>query len=398
MHLPIEQLVQQIHDSPTRIVAVVTGGGSRAIADLLETPGGSRTLLEAAVPYSSPAMIAWLGGPPDEFCSSATARAMAMAAFYRARRCEEPEASPAGVACTASLATDRPKRGPHRIHLAMQTAGVTAAWCLELQKGRRTRAEEERLAGRLMLNVVAEACGVADRLDLDLLEDERVDYSRTEAPEAWRELLLGKIESVRVGGSTQPLGEVTEKGSPHASPLAEGEGTSILPPVVFPGAFNPLHAGHLRMAQIAQEMLGQPAAFELSIINVDKPPLDYMELERRLSQFTLGQAVHLSRAATFEEKSRLFPGATFVVGADTLLRIAGPQYYDDSVSACERAIERIASRGCRFLVFGRRIGDSFVRLGDLNLPNALRELCREVPPEVFREDVSSTALRKSQGQ
>ena len=54
MLLSPEQLVQQIHDSPTRIVLAASGGGSRAIADLLEVPGGSRTLLEAIVPYSAP--------------------------------------------------------------------------------------------------------------------------------------------------------------------------------------------------------------------------------------------------------------------------------------------------------------------------------------------------------
>ena len=120
-----------------------------------------------------------------------------------------------------------------------------------------------------------------------------------------------------------------------------------------------------------------------------------MEIERRLGQFPPEQTVYLTRAATFEEKSRLFAGATFIVGVDTLRRIAAPQYYGDNVSACQCAIQRIAGRGCRFLVFGRDLGAGFVRLGDVDLPERLRALCREVPPEVFREDVSSTALRQS---
>ncbi len=399
MLLSTEQLVQQIHDSPTRIVLVATGGGSRAIADLLDVPGGSRTLLEAVVPYSAPAMIAWLGGLPDEFCSAATARAMAMTAFHRARRYEDPEALPAGVACTASLATDRPKRGPHRVHLALQTAALTAAWQLQLQKDRRTRAEEERLVGRLLLCVMAAACNVHERLHLDLLEGERVEESRIEAPPAWQDLLLGKVESVRV--SPLPMGEgqgvrASPTDSPHPGPFPVGEET--LPQLVLPGAFNPLHAGHRRMVQVAQELLGWPAAYELAILNVDKPPLDYMEIERRLAQFPAEQTVYLSRAATFEEKSRLFAAVTFLVGADTLQRIAGPQYYGNSLSACQCAIQRIAGRGCRFLVFGRNLGGSFIRLGDLDLPDSLRALCREVPPELFREDVSSTELRKAAGR
>ena len=91
MILSTEQLVQEIHDSPTRIVLAAAGGGSRAIADLLEVPGGSRTLLEAVVPYSAAAMTAWLGGPTDEACSAATARAMAMVAFLRAGSTTTPE-------------------------------------------------------------------------------------------------------------------------------------------------------------------------------------------------------------------------------------------------------------------------------------------------------------------
>jgi hypothetical protein len=107
--------------------------------------------------------------------------------------------------------------------------------------------------------------------------------------------------------------------------------------------------------------------------------------------------VCLTRAATFEEKSRLFPGATFIVGVDTLRRIADPRYYRDDAAACLAAIERIAARGCRFLVFGRDVGTGFVRLSDLDLPEALRAICREVPGEEFREDISSTEIRKSGG-
>ena len=241
------------------------------------------------------------------------------------------------------------------------------------KKGRRTRTEEEHLAGRLLLNVLAEAGGVAERLPLELLEGEQVKESRAKVPAAWQDLLLGKIESLRVDPSFNPAGSQ--------------------PKLLLPGAFNPLHAGHRRMIDVAREMLGQPAAFEISILNVDKPALDYMEIERRLAQFAADQTVYLSRAATFEEKSRLFTSATFIVGVDTLRRIVAPQYYSGSESACSRAIEQILSRGCRFLVFGRDLGAGFVRLGDIDLPDTLRKQCREVPPEIFREDISSSEIR-----
>jgi hypothetical protein len=364
-----QELVERIHAAPGRVVLVVSGGGSRAIAELLEVPGASRTLLEALVPYAKEALIAWLGGRPEAFCSARTARAVAMAAFRRAWDYEEGKPSATGVGCTASLATDRPKRGPHRAHVALQTARLTATWSLKLLKGRRTRAQEEQLVGRLLINTLAEACGIDQRLKLDLLEGEQIDHSQTVAPEPWQDLLLGKIETVCPGG--------------------------VPVRAILPGAFNPLHLGHRRMAQIAGEMLDVPVVMELSILNVDKPPLDYQEIERRLGQFGPQQRVCLTRAATFEEKSRLFPAATFIVGVDTLRRIADTRYYADDTAACLAAIERIAGRGCRFLVFGRNVGTGFARLSDLDLPEPLRAICSEVPAEKFREDVSSTKIRKS---
>ena len=135
-----------------------------------------------------------------------------------------------------------------------------------------------------------------------------------QAPPAWQDLLLGKVESGCVG-----------PGDPS-------------PALVLPGAFNPLHDGHRRMIAGCPGDAGQPAAVELSIFNVDKPPLDYMEIERRLGQFSADRAVYLSRAATFEEKSRLFAGATFIVGVDTLRRIADPQYYGGDPAAWDGAM------------------------------------------------------------
>ncbi len=364
-----EDLIRQIHVGDGRVVLAVSGGGSQAIGHLLATPGASRTVLEAIVPYSEPAMLAWLGGRPDQACSHRTARAMAMAAFRRACDYVGQKARPAGIACTASLASDRPKRGPHRAHLAMQTASRTATWSVQLEKDRRTRAEEEQVIAQILINVVAEACGVEGRVNVELLDSESLESSETVAPAAWQDLLLGHIEAV--GRAGRDAG------------------------AVFPGAFNPWHDGHRRILQIAQDILGQPVSLEISILNVEKPPLDYLEIKRRVDQFPEDQPLVLTRSATFVEKSRLFPGTTFVVGSDTIRRIAAPRYYGDNSSACQAALQRIVDRGCHFLVFGRNMGTGFVRLSDLDLPEMLQAVCREIPPEKFREDISSTELRKS---
>ncbi|MGD9126085.1 MAG: hypothetical protein PVH19_01795 [Planctomycetia bacterium] len=381
MSCPIEELVQQIHESPSRFVLALSGGGTGAIKSICETPGATRTLLEAIVPYSSESMTDWLGGKPDRFCSAGTARRMAMVAWFRANKLDDSEAPRAGVSCTASLATDRPKRGEHRAHVAIQTTSFTATRSIFLEKGRRTREEEELLVSRMVIDAIAEACGLQPKLELDLGESESFMRSQTIAPPAWQELLCGKRQEVRIGGE--------EKSSKGLFQKSEHEGL-----LLFAGAFNPLHRGHRGMAEAAEEIMEQEVEYEISIINPDKPPTDFTQMKERVEQFK-DRPVWLTRAPTFAEKAKLFPRATFIVGIDTLRRIADVKYYGDDPAACRAALERISVRGCRFLVFGRNTGTGFVGLGHLNLPDVLADICQEVPSEKFREDISSTEIRQA---
>jgi nicotinic acid mononucleotide adenylyltransferase len=289
-----------------------------------------------------------------------------------------------GLGCTASLTSDRPKRGDHRVHVAYQTRDTTAEFWLVLTKGERTRSEEEDVAAKIILNAISDACGGLGHLELPTRGEERLDERRAAAAQGQQELLHGERRQVVVGR------------------------TPILPTgtrrAIFPGAFNPLHEGHREMAQIAAERLTLPVEFELSIHNVDKPPLDYIEMRDRAEQFGENETLWLTRAPTFEEKSRLFPDATFIVGADTIARIADPAYYADSQPAMLHAVDRIRERGGRFLVFGRTVNISyggteaeatnvFQGLESLHLPASLLAICDEIPEEAFRADISSTELR-----
>jgi hypothetical protein len=365
--------VRQIHASGRRLVMATTGGGSRAISHLLTVAGASRSVLEAIVPYAEPALTRFLGGKPDQYCSPATARAMAMAAYRRALDYTDSPAMVLGLGCTAGLASDRPKHGPHRLHVAAQSRASTRLVSLELEKGARTRDEEEALAAGIVLNLLAECCGISLRVPVALTANEQLQTNGIDAPDAWQVLLSGEIDRLRVS----PPGEV-------ASP----------PKVLFSGAFYPLHEGHRGMATVAAQLLGATVEFEIPIVNADKPALDYLEIDSRLRQFGADQFVWLSRAATFVEKSLLFPGVTFLVGADTIERIAAARFYGGGPQAVDRAMQTIAAQGCRFLVFGRSDGGSFRGLGDLELPPAVVDLCREVPASLFRVDVASSVLRR----
>ena len=117
-------------------------------------------------------------------------------------------------------------------------------------------------------------------------------------------------------------------------------------------------------------------------------------MKRRIDQLGPDRVVWLTRAPTFVEKARLLPGTTFIVGTDTVRRIADARYYGNDPAACHAALLKIAARGCRFLVFGRNMGPGFVGLHQLDLPDPLRSLCQSVGEDVFREDVSSTEIRR----
>jgi hypothetical protein len=171
--------------------------------------------------------------------------------------------------------------------------------------------------------------------------------------------------------------------------------TAAPPPrVVVAGSFNPVHAGHWGLAEAGRRRAGEPVAFELSVMNADKPPLTVEELWGRLRQFAGQAPVWVTRAPTFVEKARLFPGALFVVGADTAARVIVPRYYPDNETGLRRAMASIRAHGCRFLVAGRvdRTG-AHVGLEDLAVPTEFADLFTSIPASEFRLDLSSTALR-----
>src|SRR5579871_401367 len=161
------RLIEALHQSGLQCVLATTGGGQQAVAQLLNVPGASRTVLEAVVPYGEPALVEYLGRRPDQFCSVATSRAMAERAYDRAQWLA-PAAASIGVGCTASLATDRPKQGDHRFHVTIRTAARAATWSLVLNKGARSRAGEEAVLDHVLLNLLAETAGLSDRLETQL--------------------------------------------------------------------------------------------------------------------------------------------------------------------------------------------------------------------------------------
>jgi len=390
------ELIARIHAAPHQTVIVVTGGGSSAISELLAVPGGSRTLLEAVVPYSESALASWLGKTPEHSCVEETALAMAAVAHQRACQlilaAADQPASHVGVACTASLVSDRPKKGDHRCHIAVQSRTATVSRSLVLKKGARDRAGEERLVGRLILHALAGSVGLHDLPPLEVRPGETVVEHHALADPLLVELLEGKR------GVVWSLPEAAATGSPVAAraPLHALIPFPLSPPTgLLCGAFHPLHFGHRQMRKAAEVLLGGTVYYEMSICNVDKPPLDFLSIDRRRAQFA-DEPLALTAAPTFVEKAEILPGVTFVVGVDTAERIVEPRYYGGSIEQMRAALLRVRQAGCRFLVAGRKVGECFQTLADVDLLPEFAGLFTSIPADVFRADVSSTELRRAE--
>lgn len=165
--------------------------------------------------------------------------------------------------------------------------------------------------------------------------------------------------------------------------------------ILLAGSFNPLHEGHLRLLATAAAISDRRGIFEISIENVDKPDLPRKELERRLKQFKAKADVVITRARLFSDKAALLPGAWFVVGYDTAVRLLDDRYHSEGDAASD--MRKMKAAGVRFVVAGRADSQGeFKGLESMSIPQDLKEMFIPVPESEFRADISSTELRKRQ--
>ena len=232
MDAEIAELVAQIHATPPQAVIAVAGAGNYALAWLLGVGGASRTVLETRVPYGYRAMTDFLGGyAPEQTVAADTARRMARAAWQRGMALRENALPVIGIAGTATIATDRTKRGDHRAYIAAWDDAGASVTALTLEKGLRDRGGEEDVVSRLVIATLARACGVdAASLDLKLAPSETMHTTTTPHGNPIQRLLDGNADWVTV----HPDGQMAVDADPPAA--------------LLPGSFNPLHDGHIRLA------------------------------------------------------------------------------------------------------------------------------------------------------
>ena len=130
--------------------------------------------------------------------------------------------------------------------------------------------------------------------------------------------------------------------------------------------------------------------------NVDKPPLSLEAIRWRLGQFSQRSCVWLTRAATFAEKARLFPGVIFVIGADTAVRLVAPRYYQESETRMVEALALLKKQRCHFMVAGRTdTAGRYVGLEQIGIPRGFQDLFTAISKTDFHVGISSREIRAS---
>lgn len=369
------QVVSEINSTPVKAVVIATGGGTGIFPLLLERGGGSGTLLAGMVPYAPEETISIMAGKPDKFVSEQTARSLAMAAYMKAVKLCTDDSPVIGLACTASLQTipgaqERVGR-KHQVFIALQTAWKTVAVTLVMNQFNGQNADtdinrrlwEEEQCVNAILNLLAEGC-------------ESKYYYEPTHPYNER-FIRSEFESVQFGALLR------KSSSTVTFPGKDGD-----PKIIFPGSFNPVHDAHLEMVSLIRNNpkikdASKTVGFEISMFNVDKPPLDFITLHERIEQFQkLGETVIITNAPTFVEKSALFKNRSFIVGYDTAVRIMDPRY----AGPIDKVLKTFRENGNYFYIFPRQHLESF------SLPGEYITEKREF------EHLSSSILRKEAKQ
>ena len=113
-------------------------------------------------------------------------------------RCGSRTRAIVGLACTATIATDRTKRGDHRAFIAAWDDDAATTDSIVLEKGLRERAGEEDVVSRLVVAALARSCGVSAELDLGLASSERMVTETVRHAEPVQRLLDGDASWITV--------------------------------------------------------------------------------------------------------------------------------------------------------------------------------------------------------
>ncbi len=392
--------VRALRDTGKLIYVATTGAIGGLMENLWLVPGASENILGSIFCYNRRALVDFLGFEPVSFCSSTTAEEMAARAYWHgmelARRDGRENPDVIGIGMTAAVATGRDRKGAERVHICVYTPDRVENRSHTFDKEPPGANDDSRLALR---EGQGQAC---DMMTLNALlsfvgiptvgvcaELERTDGS-----------VLYHL-SAYVTGSRFPFGLVAWNGREpeserqafdemHYRPSLDKVADQV---ILLPGSFDPLHHGHIGLAEMIQKMTERLVVYEMTNTHPNKGIISADELGRRMEQFRAFAPVIVDdNAPLYIDKARLHKGVPMVMGADAALELLDSRHYGGDIMELYKVLAEFQELGTMLYVVGRLVKrtGAFMTLSDLPIPDRFRSIFRDVS---FREDVASSDLR-----
>lgn len=377
MSINIFEQLRDMGDSAPLLYIISTGAGAGIQKTLWEVPGVSNFFVGASFPYDTSETDRVLGFTPEDrkYVNENVAMDLAQTAYIRAWR---PGRKAIGLGMTCSVSSLKPHRGDHRIIAAI--IGDYGCWLMSVIipklecSGRKNDGEIADNIGQEFLNFYINL-----KWDSAKFPDCKIGF------EDGHDVAMDRI---------------------MAHPLFLANRTRATPDkldykstIFFPGAFNPPHDGHLKGGEKAVETLVytkgmlKRLVFSTTINPPHKPELSAIEMLQRAKLMSGHDFLLTENDPLFLDKARKFPGAHFIMGADTMDRFLDPKWG----APIKPMLEEFDSLDTRFSVLGRTIDGVYTTAYSLYSKHTANighysYLFNEVD---FRLDVSSSELRVS---
>jgi nicotinic acid mononucleotide adenylyltransferase len=382
---PFEAL-RDLGDKAPRLYVISTGAGAGIQDRIWSVPGISNFFVGASMPYDTEATDELLGFKPTKYVSIDTAIDLAHAAYMRAWK---PGRDAIGFGMTCSVASTKEHRGDHSIIAAL--FDEIGCWVIygNIPKGAGSgqRISDGNLANDLAIAVMDQYVNVG--LDTSVspngLEVDGCTFSVVRVDTLSRVRIMAH-PFFRANGTRASFEEMTDELEPTKT-------------IFFPGAFNPPHKAHHEAARAAQEVLLKREGlrrlvFSTTIDPKHKSALIDAEMLQRAKQMKGFDYLLTEGDPLFIIKARRFPGAHFIMGADTMERLLDPKWGQEIKSM----LDEFKWLQTHFLVPGRVINGKYTTCKDV-LETQLRssiEYWSLFTDVQFRMDLSSTELRSAQ--
>ena len=316
-----DKTIAQINASEYKFCANITGGGAAFLSGYLARPKASKTFLQGIIPYSC-ASIDTMIGKPEKYCNHKAAKKLSLKAFEDAYKfCKTEGGKPVGIGASCIVHYDGERKGrEHKIYIHVHSETKTKTLDIILSQGL-SREVEEELISDLILAILAKTCDVKDSVRLKIAP--YYDY-----------VIHSKFEEYKI-----------DKKWLEAPKKDNGE------VYVFPGSFNPLHCGHKNIVNKVQSHYNCDVLYEICMGNVDKANIDYIDINKRLSNFNNPEdLIVIPHAyARFIDKYNFYKKhynkVNFIMGYDTYERLLVDQDF-------KKLVEEKGKNGEKVIVLG----------------------------------------------